>query len=71
MLAKGPVERIGEAGGGPADHTGAMVIMTEALAAAGADLRVGSGRSGTGSSTAAGLSDPAVVDDAVVARSTT
>ena len=35
VLAKGTVERIGEAGGGPADHPAAVAVMTEALAAAG------------------------------------
>ena len=68
VLAKGLVERIGEAGGGPADHTAAMVIMTEALAAAGADL--GALRA-VGHRVVHGgpdFSDPTILDNDVVAE---
>ena len=67
VLAKGTIERIGEPRS-VADHTGAMRVVSEALAAAGADL----GRiRAVGHRVVHGgpnFSDPAVIDDAVVAE---
>ena len=68
VLAKGTVERIGESGGGPADHPAAMAVMTEALAAAGADL---SALRAVGHRVVHGgpdFSDPTILDDTVVAE---
>ena len=68
VLAKGTVERIGEAGGGPADHPAAVAVMTEALAAAGADL---SALRAVGHRVVHGgpdFSDPTILDDTVVAE---
>ena len=68
VLAKGTVERIGEAGGGPADHPAAMGVMTEALAAAGADL---SALRAVGHRVVHGgpdFSDPTILRDSVVAE---
>jgi acetate kinase len=68
VLAKGLVERIGEAGGGPADHPAAMTIMTDDLAAAGADLET---LRAVGHRVVHGgpdFSDPTILDDRVVAE---
>ena len=68
VLAKGTVERIGEAGGGPADHPAAVAVMTEALAAAGVDL---SALRAVGHRVVHGgpdFSDPTILDDTVVAE---
>ncbi len=68
VLARGTVERIGEAGGGPADHPAAVAVMTEALAAAGVDL---SALRAVGHRVVHGgpdFSDPTILDDTVVAE---
>ena len=68
VLAKGLVERIGEAGGGPADHPAAMAVMTEELAAAGADLTA---LRAVGHRVVHGgpdFSDPTILDDNVVSE---
>jgi len=68
VLAKGLVERIGEAGG-VADHGAAMTVVTDQLAEAGVDL-ARSGLRAVGHRVVHGgpdFSDPVLVDDHVIA----
>jgi len=70
VLAKGTIERIGEAGAGVADHAAAVQQMIFDLAAAGVDLDT-AGITAVGHRVVHGgpdFSDPVVIDDAVLGQ---